>query len=139
MDKKKTFHFVLLWFLSFIILFLLDMAWFSVSMETVYRPLFMKIQKRIILRVWSGLVTWILLGLMIAILLTQMKYTHQWTHAGLIGIVYGLIIYGVYNFTNYATLYNYNLRVVAIDTMWGGLVMGITSFLMAILHGYLSR
>lgn len=137
MKQKEIFHFVLVWFLSFVILLSLDMIWFWFVMDTLYRPLFFKIQKRIVFRIGSGLIVWMLLGLMVALTLYQ-SAARQWSHAGLMGILYGLIIYGVYNFTNYATLYHYNLRVVAIDTMWGGVVMGITSFFMAILHNHLS-
>jgi uncharacterized membrane protein len=129
MHTRQAFQFLLLWFLSFVVLLLLDMAWFSISMERVYKPLYIKIQKRVALRLWSGIVVWILLGLMVALITRQEK-----ERAGTMGLLYGLIIYGVYNFTNHATLYNYNLRVTIIDTMWGSLAIGITAFLMAGVH-----
>ena len=43
--------------------------------------------------------------------------------------ILGLVIYGVYNSTNYATLKNWTLKVTLIDTLWGGILMGLTAFL----------
>jgi uncharacterized membrane protein len=34
----------------------------------------------------------------------------------------GIIIYGVYDFTNYATIIKYNKKVVIMDTLWGGIL-----------------
>ena len=42
--------------------------------------------------------------------------------------ILGLVIYGVYNSTNYATLKNWTLKVLLIDTLWGGILMGLTAF-----------
>lgn len=118
--------FLLIWLLSFVLLVLFDMIWFSVSLSTVYKPLFYNLQKKFIFRVWSGIVVWILIGLFIAIdqcwVIKRTPFDPR-----LLGFLYGFIIYGVYNFTNYATLYKYNLKVVLVDTLWGTLNIGMTS------------
>lgn len=120
--------FLLVWIISFVLLVLLDMAWFSVSMSTVYKPLFLDLQKKFIFRVWSGIVVWILIALFIAMdqcwVVKKTPFDPR-----LLGFVYGFIIYGVYNFTNYATLYKYNLKVVFTDTLWGTLNVGMTTLL----------
>lgn len=120
--------FLLVWLVSFVFLVFFDMLWFAVSLSTVYKPLFHDIQKKFIFRVWSGIVVWVLIGLFIAI--------HQcWTiqkppfDPRILGFVYGFILYGVYNFTNYATLYKYNLKVVFTDTLWGSLNIGMTTLI----------
>lgn len=118
--------FLLTWLVSFVLLVLFDMLWFSVSMSRVYKPAFYDIQKKFIFRVWSGIVVWILLGLLIAI--NQHLVTFH-TDPHIIGFVYGFIVYGVYNFTNHATLYKWNLSVVFTDTLWGTLNVGIVSIL----------
>jgi len=43
-------------------------------------------------------------------------------------LVLGLVVYGVYNTTNYATLNNYSLKVAAIDTLWGTTLFTIIGF-----------
>lgn len=120
--------FILVWLISFIILVIFDMLWFTVSMPTVYKPLFNDIQKKFIFRVWSGIVVWVLIGLFIAL---DQCWTIKTTpfDPRLLGFLYGFIIYGVYNFTNYATIYKYNLKVVFTDTLWGSLNIGMTTLI----------
>lgn len=121
-------RFILIWLISFILLVIFDMIWFAVSIPVIYKPLFYDIQKKFIFRVWSGIVVWILIALFIAIDQCWVVKTTPFDPR-LLGFIYGLIIYGVYNFTNYATLYKYNLKVVFTDTLWGGLNIGLTTLL----------
>ena len=39
----------------------------------------------------------------------------------------GIVIYGVYETTNYALLDKWNLQAMALDTTWGGLLFAITT------------
>jgi uncharacterized membrane protein len=41
----------------------------------------------------------------------------------------GILIYGVYETTTYATFKNWNLKLVLLDTSWGGVLLGLTTFL----------
>jgi uncharacterized membrane protein len=41
----------------------------------------------------------------------------------------GLIIYGVFDFTNYTMFKNYDIYVGLIDTMWGGLLCALTTYI----------
>lgn len=41
----------------------------------------------------------------------------------------GLVIYSVYEFTNYATFKNWKPSMVIIDTLWGGFLLGFTTFM----------
>ena len=41
----------------------------------------------------------------------------------------GLVIYGVYDATNYAIFNKWNLGALLMDTLWGGLVFYLTTFL----------
>lgn len=138
--KKRTFpmkteKFMLVWLTSFILLVVFDMLWFSVSMPIIYKPLFQDIQKKFVFRVWSGIVVWVLISLFITI-------DQCWTikkspiDPRILGFIYGFIIYGVYNFTNYATLYKYNLKVVFTDSLWGTLNIGVTTL---IIHNLFHR
>lgn len=124
----KIEKFLLVWLISFVLLVLFDMIWFAVSLTTVYKPLFYDLQKKFIFRVWSGIVVWILIGLFIAIDVCWVIKTTPFDPR-ILGFVNGFIIYGVYNFTNYATLYKYNIKVVFTDTLWGTLNIGMTSLL----------
>jgi uncharacterized membrane protein len=41
----------------------------------------------------------------------------------------GLVIYAVYEFTNYALFSNWSILTVAMDTLWGGVLFATTAFI----------
>ena len=41
----------------------------------------------------------------------------------------GLVIYGVYEGTNYALLNNWSECIVIIDTLWGGILFALTTYI----------
>ena len=47
----------------------------------------------------------------------------------------GIVIYGVYETTNYALLKNWSLFTVIIDTLWGGLLFAFTTYVVNMLRG----
>ena len=50
-----------------------------------------------------------------------------------LGFVWGLITYGIFDFTNLSLFSNYNINTAIIDTMWGGIMVsvavGLTEFI----------
>ena len=53
----------------------------------------------------------------------------------LYGGLMGLVIYGVYEGTNMATLKNWPLKMLVVDTLWGVLLCGATAGLVTFLVG----
>ena len=47
----------------------------------------------------------------------------------------GIVIYGVYETTNYALLSKWSILTVIIDTLWGGILFAITTYLTKLLRG----
>ena len=47
----------------------------------------------------------------------------------------GIVIYGVYETTNYALLKNWSIITVIIDTLWGGLLFAFTTYIVNMLRG----
>ena len=41
----------------------------------------------------------------------------------------GLVIYGTYDFTNYAILKNYDIAIAIMDTIWGAILFASTTFI----------
>jgi uncharacterized membrane protein len=41
--------------------------------------------------------------------------------------ILGLVIYGVYDTTNYATIETWTIKFTLIDTLWGGILMALTT------------
>jgi len=46
----------------------------------------------------------------------------------------GIVIYGVYETTNYALLKDLSILTVIIDTLWGGLLFASTTYLVNLLR-----
>lgn len=44
------------------------------------------------------------------------------------GIALGILAYGTYEFTNYATLRDWSIEQVAVDTIWGGVLTGFAAW-----------
>ena len=47
----------------------------------------------------------------------------------LIGGTLGLIIYGIFDFTNLSLFKNYNLKIAIIDTIWGSILFTLTTYI----------
>lgn len=45
------------------------------------------------------------------------------------GGLFGLVVYGIYNFTNYAIFDNYSLSIGLTDTLWGTFVYFIVTYI----------
>ena len=44
------------------------------------------------------------------------------------GVALGLLAYGTYEFTNYATLKDWTMQQVVMDTLWGGALTGFSAW-----------
>ena len=75
------------------------------------------------LRIPVAILTWILLAAGLTTLLFSLKEKNRWK-IFLIDL-YGFVVYGVYNGTNYATIEKYKVRTAIIDTLWGSIAGGI--------------
>lgn len=71
----------------------------------------------------------LIFGLNYFILSTDMSKKQKIINA----ILLGLVIYGVYETTTYAILKNWKLSSVILDTLWGGILFGLTTFIINIL------
>lgn len=49
------------------------------------------------------------------------------------GFLYGLVVYGVYDLTNRATLSEWPLRMATVDICWGGFLCAVSTLIAALL------
>ncbi len=54
------------------------------------------------------------------------------------GVALGLMAYGTYEFTNYATLRDWSMEQVVVDTLWGGVLTGYSAWAGVMITRYLS-
>lgn len=53
------------------------------------------------------------------------------------GLIFGLITYGIYDFTNYAILANWPWKITCIDLIWGMILCGLSSLFAAFIENRL--
>jgi uncharacterized membrane protein len=99
----------------------LDGLWLGVLMKNFYRD-----QLAPIVRLADGgiapnwpaaFVVYVLLGTGIALFVIPRASTVLLT--AVYGALFGLVVYGVYDFTNYSTLRQYPLVLALVDVAWG--------------------
>ena len=54
--------------------------------------------------------------------------SEQPSQAFMTGCILGLLAYGTYEFTNFATLRGWSLRMVAVDVTWGAILTGTSAW-----------
>lgn len=95
-----------------LVLFIIDLFWLFTGGKYATK-MTEKIQgKPVSMRYESAIVVYLLLAYM----LLQTK-------SSLEAFLYGIAIYGVYDFTNYALLEGYDWKFAIADTLWGGILM----------------
>ena len=105
-----------------LMLIILDFVWFSFSLESIYKPTFEMVQgSPLEMRVAGGIIAWFLIAVGIRYLIKPADYTSAATSGALLG----LVVYGVYNATNYATFKNYPASTAFADTAWGMFVCAV--------------
>ncbi len=101
----------------------LDGVWLGVLMKNFYRE-----QLAPIVRLADGgmapnwpaaFVVYVLLGTGIALFVIPRAPTVS--SAAAFGALFGLVVYGVYDFTNYSTLRQWPFVLTMVDTAWGAL------------------
>lgn len=70
----------------------------------------------------GALIAYIFLSIGLNYFIVQRR--EPWYNAFLLGIV----IYGVYEGTNYAILKNWSIYTVILDTLWGGILFGLVTY-----------
>jgi uncharacterized membrane protein len=106
-----------------VVFMVLDGVWLGLLMKNFYRE-----QLAPIVRLADGgiapnwpaaLVVYVLLGTGIALFVMPAASTVA--AAAALGALFGLVVYGVYDFTNYSTLRQWPLVLTLADTAWGTL------------------
>ena len=114
----------------FILLFVavcIDVAWFALIANPYYIDsighLLRQTESGFSPDVLSAVAVYVLLLLGI-IWFVLPRANRQWKKAARWGAVYGLIVYGIYDFTNYATLATWPLNICFFDLAWGVIYCG---------------
>lgn len=110
---------------AIIALSILDFIYLK-STGTIFSNLIYKIQKnKINLRMYPALCVYILIFIMWYVFIYKQKDNFTFKENLLRAFILGFTTYGIYDFTNYATLKDWNMNIVIMDTLWGGILYTI--------------
>ncbi len=109
--------------LIMVIMVLLDSVYLYFT-KSIFGELVAKIQRTAMqLRLEGAIIVYILLAVGLYYFIVKPGLS-AW-EAGLLG----LVIYGTFDFTNYAMLKNYDLKTAIMDTVWGSLLFALTTLI----------
>lgn len=109
------------------LLFALDFVWLGIFASDLYKKelgSFLRMSGTALQPIiWAALVVYIAIPLGIMLLvLPRISADNLVGSALLWGALYGIVVYTVYDMTNYSLLRDWPLRVALIDIGWGGLL-----------------
>jgi len=104
-----------------VIMLLLDSVYLYFT-KSIFGELVAKIQRTAMqFRIEGAIIVYLLLAIGLYYFIVKPGLS-AW-EAGLLG----LVIYGTFDFTNYAMLKNYDLKTAIMDTVWGSLLFALTT------------
>ena len=108
---------------STIILLLID-ALYLYSISKLFRDQIVKVQRVVMeFRIEGAILCYLALILGLNYFIIQPK------KSVVDAFILGLVIYAVYETTNYATLKKWSPTLVVMDTLWGGVLFALTTYL----------
>jgi len=117
--------------LSSVILLLLDFVWLGTYMGPRYNKMIREIQgKQMKMNYWSAIITYILMivGLNVFVI-PNIREKSAMTDSIKYGFLFGIVLYGVYDFTAATVLDGWDIGLALLDTLWGGIVYFLTAFM----------
>jgi uncharacterized membrane protein len=117
---------------AFLIFPLIDFVWINILMNNFYRTQIGTLLREEFL-IWPAIIVYICLAADIS-LFVMPKAEGKFKNHVVYGFVYGLIIYGIYDMTNLATLNGWTLTMSLVDMAWGGALCSLVTILCAKLN-----
>lgn len=118
-----------------IVLLLADFLWISLYMGKQYQAQVRSIQGTAMKTnpVFIVLAYILMVVGLNVFVLPNIRKGHELEDSLKYGLTFGIVLYGVYDFTSGAVLSKWNKKLAIIDVLWGGFVYFIASYLGSIL------
>jgi len=116
-------------------LLVLDLAWIGVIANQFYKRELGAIARldgdSFAIRLAPALLLYPLMVLGVQLFVLPRVDPAQWWSAALWGGLFGLVGYGIYDLTNYATLTAFSWRMTVVDMSWGTVLLALTATAMS--------
>lgn len=121
--STKNMILIVMWILIPIIMILLDTLYIGSQMKT-FQSIYLNIQKsQLQVRYGSAVLCYVFLTTLLYYFIIEPKRPNR------DAFLLGFCVYGVYDTTTYALLRNYPLQTAVMDTVWGGILFALTTYL----------
>ena len=124
-------HFIKAWLLTTTIFFVGDIVWLYFVMNRFFVPQIKHLMSSsghgININYFSALLAYVCVSTALTIFVVLPLRQESLIKTFLYGAFLGLCLYGVYEFTNYATLRHWPLSFLIADLSWGALWCGVVS------------
>jgi uncharacterized membrane protein len=109
--------------LAAIILIILDFIYIS-FIKTVFTNQIQKIQGSKVTINWVGII------LCYVFIIASLHYFILWPKKSVLdAFILGFLTYGIYETTNYALFKDWSFNIVVLDTLWGGILFALTTYI----------
>lgn len=131
-------HYIKIYFIILLSYLAMDAIWFYRIASSVYKAE-IGTMMRDDLPLWAPAILVYLLmpAAIIAFVLPRVSADNIFS-AMAWGFTFGIVVYGVYDLTNYATLEGWTLKVSLLDMLWGGFACSVLSCIASLAHAKLS-
>ncbi|MCK5811325.1 MAG: DUF2177 family protein [Clostridiales bacterium] len=118
---------IVIFLVTFIIFMIIDFLWLSIFAKKFYHKHlgYIMAKKQNMLATVIFYVVFII-GLVFFVINPAIN-KHSVVYAIFVGSFYGVVTYGTYNLTNFATIKNWPISITIIDLIWGGFLCGLIS------------
>lgn len=128
--------------IAFVVFSILDALWLGLIATSFYSKEFGDLARRTVDGALSphwgaAIAAYIVLVLAVVVFILP-QFTGKPISPGIFwyGALFGVVVYGVYDLTNLATLKDWSLKVTVLDMLWGGVIYGTTSYVTSLIARY---
>lgn len=123
-------HEIKVYMVTVIVFLVLDLTYLGIIMAGFYKSELGALARRsgeaLTPVWWAAMVVYVLIPLGIVLFALPRVDAQRWLPSALTwGFLYGVVLYGVYDFTNYATLDRWPLKLTFADIAWGGVLCSV--------------
>lgn len=131
-------HFLKTWIITTVIFFIGDIVWLSLVMKPFLVPHIKHLMNThgIVVNYLSALLAYMLISSALTIFVIVPYMQDSLFRIFVQGAFLGLCLYGVYELTNHAILYNWPLSFLIVDIAWGTIWCGLVSLASTVLIRY---
>jgi uncharacterized membrane protein len=136
-------HNIKLYLLVLVIFLAIDLTWLGVLMAKFYKtelgPLARRSGEAMAPVWWAAFLVYILIPLGIMLFVVPRVSPENLAASALgWGFLYGVILYGVHDLTNYSLIDRWPWRMTLVDMAWGGFICAVTSYVAVVLDRWLA-